>query len=174
MLPPDQMSGGFDNISDVLAVTPALVQGYVRAAGKISRLAVGDAEVAPTMSMYTVPKVVNQLPPRRRHAAGNAGWDIRNLQFPGRRRVHIQDNFLPRLHHRTVLAPNLPENLQGQEIEISIDGARVAIFEIDPELPEPEGLLTTESVRGYSRRASGGGGVHLKIRRADRGSVQAG
>lgn len=50
LLPPDEMSRGFDNISNALAVTPALVQGYVRAAGRISREAIGDAEVAPAMA----------------------------------------------------------------------------------------------------------------------------
>jgi hypothetical protein len=146
MLPPDQMSGGFDNISDVLAVTPALVQGYVRAAGKISRLAVGDAEVAPTMSMYTVPKVVNQLRHVEGTPLGTRGGTSVIYNFPADGeytfKITFYHDFITEL-----FGANLPENLQGQEIEISIDGARVAIFEIDPELPEPEGLLTTESVR---------------------------
>src|SRR5207244_4451893 len=66
LLPPDDMSRGFDNIADGLSITPALVQGYVRAAGKISREAIGDRQAVPAMSMYNVPKVVNQM----RHVEG--------------------------------------------------------------------------------------------------------
>ena len=42
LLPADDSSDGFDNIASVLSVSPALMQGYVSAAVKISRLAVGD------------------------------------------------------------------------------------------------------------------------------------
>ena len=41
-LPPDTMSHGFDNIADAQSFSPALPQGYLRAAAEISRLAVGD------------------------------------------------------------------------------------------------------------------------------------
>ena len=39
---------------------------------------------------------------------------------------------------------NLPTNLQGQEIEVSVDGARAAIFTIDPSIPETKGTLVTD------------------------------
>ena len=42
LLPPDDMSHGFDNMADVLTISPALMEGYIRAAGRISREAVGD------------------------------------------------------------------------------------------------------------------------------------
>jgi len=42
LLPPDDSGYGFDNIADVLGVSPALLEAYVSAAGKISALAVGD------------------------------------------------------------------------------------------------------------------------------------
>ena len=42
LLPPDDSAAGFDNIADVLGVSPALIEGYATAAAKISRLAVGD------------------------------------------------------------------------------------------------------------------------------------
>src|SRR5580704_9597955 len=47
LLPADDSSNGFDNIADVLGVSPALLERYVAAAAKISRLAVGDPETAP-------------------------------------------------------------------------------------------------------------------------------
>src|SRR5206468_1894647 len=46
-LPPDTMSQGFDNIADTQRSSPALPQGYLRAASQISRLAVGDRTAAP-------------------------------------------------------------------------------------------------------------------------------
>ena len=42
LLPSDEASYGFDNIADVLSVSPALLERYLSAAQKISRLAVGD------------------------------------------------------------------------------------------------------------------------------------
>ena len=44
MLPSDDSAEGFDNISDVLGASPTLIQAYLSAAMKISRLAVGDLE----------------------------------------------------------------------------------------------------------------------------------
>ncbi|HEV3333676.1 MAG TPA: DUF1587 domain-containing protein, partial [Bryobacteraceae bacterium] len=54
LLPADDSSNGFDNIADVLGVSPALLERYVSAAAKISRLAVGDPETAPLDVTYTV------------------------------------------------------------------------------------------------------------------------
>jgi mono/diheme cytochrome c family protein len=45
LLPPDDSAAGFDNIADVLGVSPALIEGYATAAAKISRLAVGDPSI---------------------------------------------------------------------------------------------------------------------------------
>ena len=42
LLPPDDSGYGFDNIADVLGVSPVLLERYLSAAGKISALAVGD------------------------------------------------------------------------------------------------------------------------------------
>lgn len=42
LFPADASSEGFDNIASVLSVSPALMQAYVSAANKVSRLAVGD------------------------------------------------------------------------------------------------------------------------------------
>ena len=42
LLPPDNISSGFDNIADLLFVSPSNMERYLDAARKISRLAVGD------------------------------------------------------------------------------------------------------------------------------------
>jgi mono/diheme cytochrome c family protein len=54
LLPADDANHGFDNMSDALRVSPALLEGYMSAARKISRLAVGDPNVTPAFSTYRV------------------------------------------------------------------------------------------------------------------------
>src|SRR6185295_17015250 len=41
-LPPDTISQGFDNVAYVQAFSPALMEGYLRAASRVTSLAVGD------------------------------------------------------------------------------------------------------------------------------------
>src|SRR4030095_15789368 len=42
LLPPDHISSGFDNIADLLFISPSNLERYLDAARKISRLAIGD------------------------------------------------------------------------------------------------------------------------------------
>ena len=53
-LPADDSGYGFDNIADVLTVTPGLLERYLLAATKISRLAIGDPSMRPGMTTYEV------------------------------------------------------------------------------------------------------------------------
>jgi hypothetical protein len=55
LLPADASSEGFDNIADALGVSPSLIEGYVSAAMKISRRAVGDRTLTPTQITYSAP-----------------------------------------------------------------------------------------------------------------------
>ena len=52
LLPADDAGYGFDNIGDVLTVSPGLMSRYMSAAAKISRRAVGDPTLRPVMTMY--------------------------------------------------------------------------------------------------------------------------
>jgi hypothetical protein len=52
LLPGDDSAEGFDNIADVLGVSPSLIEGYVSAAMKISRLAVGDRSMIASRHEY--------------------------------------------------------------------------------------------------------------------------
>jgi mono/diheme cytochrome c family protein len=54
LLPSDDSSAGFDNIADVLGVSPALIEGYASAAAKISRLAIGDPSIGLDRATYRV------------------------------------------------------------------------------------------------------------------------
>ncbi|MBN8829732.1 MAG: DUF1592 domain-containing protein [Sphingomonadales bacterium] len=59
LLPPDPSVKGFDNIGEVLTTSPALVQGYLNAGMKISRLAVGDPGMMSSRRVFTVPHKLN-------------------------------------------------------------------------------------------------------------------
>jgi mono/diheme cytochrome c family protein len=60
LLPADGSSEGFDNVAEALGVSPSLIQGYVSAAMKISRLAVGDRTMAPSQVVYAAPPALAQ------------------------------------------------------------------------------------------------------------------
>jgi hypothetical protein len=55
-LPADDSGYGFDNIADVLSVSPTLMDRYLAVAGKLSRLAVGLGPRTPFVTTYSVPK----------------------------------------------------------------------------------------------------------------------
>jgi hypothetical protein len=146
LLPPDELGRGFDNMADALSITPSLVQSYVRAAGKISRMAVGDRTAAPAETLYRVPKVVNQT----RHVDGaplgtRGGVSVVHY-FP----VDGEYNFKLALYYdylETLFGQSLPPNLQGQQIEVSIDGAPAGLFTIDPNIPETKNLLVSPRLK---------------------------
>ena len=60
LLPPDDSAYGFDNVSDVLGVSPSLQERYLTAAGRIAALAVGDAAIKPGSETYRVPQDLSQ------------------------------------------------------------------------------------------------------------------
>src|SRR4030088_3559651 len=55
-LPVDDSGYGFDNIADVLSTSPALLERYLSAAGKVSRLAVGDVKLKPVVETFEPPR----------------------------------------------------------------------------------------------------------------------
>ena len=60
LLPSDMAGFGFDNNADVLAMTPALMDRYITAATKVSRLAVGTRENRPSMQIYRLQSSTRQ------------------------------------------------------------------------------------------------------------------
>lgn len=125
LLPPDSAVDGFDNIADVLTVTPALMQGYIRAAGKISRAAVGQTESIPSVSSYSVPKTVNQAGRVEGTPLGTRGGIavVHNFPADGEYTFKVTNQGFGRL---------LPPPLRNQQIDVSVDGERVALFTLDP------------------------------------------
>ncbi len=138
LLPADDMSRGFDNMADVLTVTPTLMAGYIRAAGKIAREAVGDPKADPAMTTYRIPRVISQM----RHVDGTP--------FGTRGGISIVHNFpadgeytFRMLFYASLDGPLFGRNQgKGQQIEISINGARVALLDIDPQMKSTDDLRT--------------------------------
>ena len=82
LLPGDDASGGFDNVAAALSVSPALLQAYVSAAAKISRLAVGDPMASSTIATYRAPRGLQQAEHLDGQALGTrGGMTIRHV-FP--------------------------------------------------------------------------------------------
>jgi len=141
LLPADPKAGSFDNMAGTLTVSPALVQGYLRAADKISRLAVGDPKASPAMvgfqDLNKIGRAANQY--RRVEGApfGTRGGlsVIHNFPADGE---YIFNASLFVYPSGVVVGARLPEPLENQQLEMSIDGARVAILTIDPTLQEFE------------------------------------
>ncbi len=139
LLPPGDMSQGYDNMSDVLTVSPALLESYISAAGKISRLALGDAEATPRVETYVVPQAVSQM----RHVPGapfgTRGGTVVTHNFPADGDYRFRLSF-----YYSSIGPVFGDNVpaEGEQIEISVDGERVALLDFDRKLKATEDLRT--------------------------------
>ena len=60
LLPPDDSSHGFDNVADVLGVSPLLQERYLAAADRVSSLAVGDPRLGPGSETFRVRQDLSQ------------------------------------------------------------------------------------------------------------------
>src|SRR5580692_9675571 len=56
LLPADNSASGFDNIADLLYVSPATMERYLDAATKISRLALGDPQIPLMVNIHPLPQ----------------------------------------------------------------------------------------------------------------------
>jgi len=146
MLPPDDSSHGFDNMADALSVTPALMQGYVRAAGKIARAAIGDTNVAPSQAMYNVTKLVNQMRHVDGAPLGTRGGTSVIHNFPADGEYTFKA-LLVYWYTEQLFGSNLPKPVEGQQVEISIDGNRVGLFDIQPATTETKANYVTAPIK---------------------------
>ena len=95
-LPVDDSGYGFDNIAAVLSTSPALLERYMTAARRISRLAIGDITLKPVEEIYDA-KRDPVKGTRNERISDDLPFDSRagiSLQhyFPGRRRIRLQDS----------------------------------------------------------------------------------
>ncbi len=126
LLPADDSSNGFDNIADVLGVSPALLERYVSAAAKISRLAVGDPETAPTDVTYTVKGDLTQTETLDGQPLGTRGGTVIRHNFPLDGEYSIKLS-LTKLSFGQVFG----EGAEGQELEVTLNGQRIKLYKLD-------------------------------------------
>ena len=132
-LPPDTKSANFDNIADTQLLSPTLMNGYLRAAGDISRLAVGDAGASPIEATYKVTRWVSQREHVEGAPYGSRGGVSVVHTFPADASYVFRVSF----HHETTgelfgsgrAALHTAE--RPEQIEISIDGERMALLDVD-------------------------------------------
>ena len=125
LLPADDLSYGFDNIADVLSLSPALLERYMLAAGKIAETAVGDPSIRSTTAVYTTsPVLMQHARMSELHPFGSRGGFATRHYFPvdGEYEVRVT---LERTHGDAI------KGLQRRNtLEVRLDRARVARFEI--------------------------------------------
>ena len=137
-LPPDTISHGFDNVADSQTFSPTLMDGYLRAAGQISRLAVGDRQASATSTTYKISRAASQM--RRVDGApmGTRGGTSVVHTFPADGHYVIKTS----LHYEplgglagrnTMTAYNLTE-----QVEVSVNGERVGLFELNTRMSETD------------------------------------
>jgi mono/diheme cytochrome c family protein len=123
LLPADDSGYGFDNIGDVLSVSPLLLDRYMSAARQISRLAIGDPTIRVPVTTYNIPP--------RRWQEDQASQD---LPFWSRGGIAIRHLFP--LDAEYVVTIRL-QKAQGtavaglgspHELDVRLDGARVKLF----------------------------------------------
>ena len=142
LLPPDDMSQGYDNMSDVLTVSPTLLESYLTAAGKISRMAIGDPDATPSVETYVVPQAFSQM----RHVIdtpfGTRGGIAVRHHFPA------DGNYVFRLSFYfasigAFFGDNIPA--EGEQIEIALNGERVALLDLNRKMRTTD-VLRTEPI----------------------------
>ncbi len=119
LLPPDDESSGFDNIADVLRMSPALMERYLSASWNISRTAVGSMKIAPATSVYRVRPDLSQDQHLDGLPLGTTGGILVDHNFP------LDAEYIIKLR----LWRNTFDLVRGMEdphdIEIAVDGAPV-------------------------------------------------
>jgi hypothetical protein len=132
-LPPDTISHNFDNIADVQTLSPTLLEGYLRAARRVSKDAVGDPEAGPGSATYKVPRTASQL------------LHVDGAPFGTRGGISIVHNFpadgeyvFRMMLHSIPTGQLYGSTSRGEQLEVSIDGVRVALLEINPRMSEAD------------------------------------
>src|SRR5262245_53084872 len=125
LLPADNLSHGFDNVADGLGMSPLLLESYVVAGRKISRLAVGNPNVSPVRTTYRTPYDETQDYYQEGMPLGTRGGLRVRHEFP----VNGEYEFRVRLwrsHQDRVRGLQEPHDL-----ELSVDGVQVKLFKIE-------------------------------------------
>ena len=128
LLPADESTDGFDNMGEALTVSPMLLERYMSAAAKVSRLAVGDPSIRPVFETYEVSKFL--LQEDRMNEA---------LPFGSRGGIAIRHYFPMSGDYviKILLQRDFRDRIRGlgeaHLLDVRLDGARVKLFTIGGE-----------------------------------------
>ena len=134
-VPADDAGFGFDNIGDVLTISPALLERYLIAAQRISRLAMGDPTIPPAIERYQTPYLTLRQGERMSEELpfGSRGGTVVRHTFP----VDGEYIIRVRLERHALSIGHLVRGLDiTNEIDVRIDGERVHMFTLGGDLPE--------------------------------------
>ena len=137
-LPPDTISHGFDNVADAQTFSPTLMDGYLRAASQISRLAVGDRQASATSTTYKIARAASQM--RRVDGApmGTRGGTsvVHNFAADGHYVFKTSLHYEPLgglVGRNSMTAYDIKE-----QVEVSVNGERVALFDLNTRMSETD------------------------------------
>jgi hypothetical protein len=132
-LPPDDSTHGFDNIAGALTLSPALMEAYLSAAGKISRLAIGDVS-APTQAVFEVPADTAQNYHIEGLPFGTRGGILIKYQFPA------DGEYTFKVKGVTGYFQAVLGGVKGEQLEVTVDGNRVKLFDWDKDISTTTGM----------------------------------
>jgi len=125
LLPNDDVSHGFDNVG-VGAFSPTLLERYLAAAQKVSRLAVGSPPPSPASYVVVLPADLTQEDHFDGLPFGTRGGTMVRHTFPQDGGYDIQIR----------LSRDRNENVEGltepHQVELTLDGTRVQLFTVKP------------------------------------------
>ena len=145
-LPADDSTRGFDNIAGALTMSPALMEAYLSAAGKMSRLAIGDV-TASTQAVYEVPADTAQNYHVEGLPFGTRGGMLIEHEFPA------DGEYVFRIRGIAAYGNGVLGGVKGEQLEITVDDERVKIFDWDRE-------ITTRNKGGDTPRIPIKAGLH--------------
>ena len=122
---------GFDNIASVLTVSPTLMDRYLAAAQKISRLAVGTPAALPSVDYFRIADDLGQDDHLPGLPFGTRGGTKIRYTFP------TDGEYAVRVKIARDLNDSVPIYTVAQELEVSLDGARLQVFTLPGGQPPP-------------------------------------
>jgi len=125
LLPADDSSFGFDNIAGSLGVSPVLLERYVAAAGKISRLAIGDTTMPDRVEKYLVSGDLTQNQHLPGMPFGTRGGATFTHHFPVDAEYLIRADLVER--GGRMFGANLGKT---EQLEVTLDGQRILLAEL--------------------------------------------
>ena len=131
LLPSDNSTHGFDNIAGALTMSPALMEAYLSAAGKISRLAMAS-NTAPTFVEFNVPDDATQNYHVHGLPFGTRGGTLIEHEFPSDGEYVFR--IVPVFEGNMGQANDPFGQIQGERLAVTIDGQQVKLFDWDKEM----------------------------------------